>query len=407
MRLVSGFYGTANYCTIVDTITLGGTPSDLAQFLCCFLGTTAVGLVEIDMNGDGPALAMRAYTGGVTVKNKTGNSKVAIDFLSGRLEIAATVTAGTFYVRGVGEISENLGTGITLFDAPLINPATVSDSVWDEAIADHGAAGSFGQALGGQVVLAGTASAGSSTSITLTGGIATDGIYDGCLVVITGGAGFGQSRTILSYLDTTVATVTRDWVTPPDGTSKFVVVGGDVPAVLEAGTAQAGGAASITLDAAASDITGTYRSNFIMVTAGTGMGQTRLIKNYAGATRIATVTPGWTTQPTAGSVYQIIPGGRVDVGEWEGIEVPSLVDTIAQVSDAVWDETAGDHVAAGTFGAMFEFLKQIEGGRWKIDTATNIMTFYEDDNTTVVAQFNLLGSDGLPASEDVYERTRV
>lgn len=56
-----------------------------------------------------------------------------------------------------------------------------------------------------------------------------------------------------------------------------------------------------------------------------------------------------------------------------------------------------------------EFIKQIEGGRWKIDETANQMIFYEDDNVTEVARFNLLDSGGAPTGtpSDAYERTRV
>jgi len=102
------------------------------------------GVTTIDMNGDGPTLNMRGHAGAIKIVNKTGDSKVAIDFLSGRIIIDSTVTAGTFYIRGVGEISENLGTGITVYDAPLTNPATVADQVWEELVAGHLTADTFG-----------------------------------------------------------------------------------------------------------------------------------------------------------------------------------------------------------------------------------------------------------------------
>jgi hypothetical protein len=191
------------------------------------------------------------------------------------------------------------------------------------------------------VLLAGTASAGSATTITLTGGVATAGLYDGCVVVITGGTGAGQARTILSYAATTIAAVTRDFVTNPAADSVFIVVAGDTPAVLEAGTATGGGASAITLDAGASAISATYKSNHIMITAGTGIGQTRLITNYVGATKVATVTPAWTTQPVAGSVYQIVAGGRVDVGEWLGEVIPeATINGVPEVDVTHWLGTA-------------------------------------------------------------------
>ncbi len=147
MTGLSGFTGSAHNCPLTGSIALGGTSSDMAQFLNCYLGTAYVGLVEIDMNGDGPHLAMRAFAGGIRIVNKSGVSKVAVDFISGRIEIMDTVTAGTFFLRGVGEITINEATGITMNDAPLINPAKVADAVWDEAIADHLTSGSIGKAL--------------------------------------------------------------------------------------------------------------------------------------------------------------------------------------------------------------------------------------------------------------------
>lgn len=52
------------------------------------------------------------------------------------------------------------------------------------------------------------------------------------------------------------------------------------------------------------------------------------------------------------------------------------------------------------------FCKNMLGGRWRIDESTNKMTFYEDDNTTVVATFSLKDIDGTGAFDHIYERTR-
>jgi hypothetical protein len=145
---LSGFIGGAHNCSLAGTITLAGTSSDIARFIECYLGTTAIGLVEINMNGDGAALSMRPYTGGVKISNKSGTSKVAIDLVSGRLEIASSVTGGTFFVRGVGEITDNQGTGITLHDDPLTSPASVADATWNEDITQHTTSDSAGEALG-------------------------------------------------------------------------------------------------------------------------------------------------------------------------------------------------------------------------------------------------------------------
>lgn len=58
-----------------------------------------------------------------------------------------------------------------------------------------------------------------------------------------------------------------------------------------------------------------------------------------------------------------------------------------------------------TLGADLEFIKQIEGGRWRI--INNQMIFYEDDNTTEVARFNLFDQGGSPSMVNVFERQRL
>ena len=49
-------------------------------------------------------------------------------------------------------------------------------------------------------------------------------------------------------------------------------------------------------------------------------------------------------------------------------------------------------------------LYDVAFGRWRIDKVANTMTFYRSDNSTVVATFNLLDDNGLPAFDGVFER---
>jgi hypothetical protein len=74
------------------------------------------------------------------------------------------------------------------------------------------------------------------------------------------------------------------------------------------------------------------------------------------------------------------------------------------------EEQLSSHIISGSVGEAFNkiaFIAAIEGGRWRIDEATNQMIFYEEDNSTEVARFNLKDSSGSPASTSVFERTRV
>lgn len=73
-------------------------------------------------------------------------------------------------------------------------------------------------------------------------------------------------------------------------------------------------------------------------------------------------------------------------------DIDTLVDTIKAKTDTInW--------------ADITFLKDIEGGRWKI--VDNQMIFYKSDNSTVVATFNLFDSDGNATMINIFDRQRV
>jgi hypothetical protein len=73
----------------------------------------------------------------------------------------------------------------------------------------------------------GTAQAGAAGTITLrSGAVATDDYYNGAYVTLTGGTGVGQTRKITDYVGSTkVATLDSNWVTNPDNTSTYIILG--------------------------------------------------------------------------------------------------------------------------------------------------------------------------------------
>lgn len=86
---------------------------------------------------------------------------------------------------------------------------------------------------------------------------------------------------------------------------------------LATGTAAAGGAATITLQAGSSAVDDYYNGCYIRTTGGTGGGgsggannQARRIVDYVGSTRVATVAVAWETQPSSDTTYDIlVPDG--------------------------------------------------------------------------------------------------
>jgi hypothetical protein len=112
--------------------------------------------------------------------------------------------------------------------------------------------------------------------------------------------------------------------------------------IIRAGTAQAGAGTTITLDASASAVDDFYNNQKIFITAGTGVGQGRIISDYVGSTKVATV-PTWATNPSSDSVFVIMPFGSIP-----GASAP----TAGEVADAVWDELRADHLVSGSFGQV-------------------------------------------------------
>lgn len=88
--------------------------------------------------------------------------------------------------------------------------------------------------------------------------------------------------------------------------------------VITSGTAQGAGANDnqIQLASGASSTDGAYDPALVVIVGGTGIGQTRLILQYAGSTRMATVDRTWKVNPDATSEYIIVPdAGREHVNE--------------------------------------------------------------------------------------------
>jgi hypothetical protein len=75
------------------------------------------------------------------------------------------------------------------------------------------------------IIFTGTATAGTSTKITLPAGAsAVDDFYNGMLINLTGGTGSGQDETILDYDGTTKVATVATWGTTPDASTDFDII---------------------------------------------------------------------------------------------------------------------------------------------------------------------------------------
>jgi hypothetical protein len=245
------------------------------------------------------------------------------------------------------------------------------DAVWDEAMSGHTTSGTYGQRL--LAIRQATAVAGAAGTITLDASAsATDDFYNNQVILVTSGTGAIQARAISDYVGSTkVATIVPNWVTTPSSDSVFAILPSGALAVATAaeiadavwdettsghttvatygqrlqsirtGTAQAGAAGTITLDSGASAVDDFY-DGLILITAGTGAGQSRAITNYVGSTKLASVSPNWATTPGATSVFVVLPGASLPVA------------TSAEVANEVWEASAAAHTTAGSTGEALD-----------------------------------------------------
>ncbi len=228
-----------------------------------------------------------------------------------------TVTGAVGSVTGaVGSVTGNVGGNV------VGSVGSVTGAVGSVT----GAVGSVTGNVGGNVV-------GSVASVTgAVGSVAANGITAASIatdaITSTGVAASAASKVANQTWDTTA--------------SGHVTSGtfGQALGGIRAGTAQAGAATSITLDAGASAVNSFYVNDLVLITGGTGAGQVRFITAYLGSTKVATVA-AWATNPDNTSVFVILPFDAIP-----GATAP----TASQNAVAVWDELIAGHLGAGSTG---------------------------------------------------------
>lgn len=97
----------------------------------------------------------------------------------------------------------------------------------------------------------------------------------------------------------------------------------------------------MTLDAGASSSNQAYQWSVLNIISGTGAGQSAVITNYVGASRLATIDSPWVIQPDATSVFDITPTAQVQVISYLAGQDPATL---------VLDVQQSAHNTAGTIG---------------------------------------------------------
>jgi len=126
----------------------------------------------------------------------------------------------------------------------------------------------------------------------------------------------------------------------------------------DSGTAQAGTSTTITLKTTASATDDIYNGMYVNITGGTGSGQTRLIEDYVGSTKVATVGEAFTTTPDATSTYTTTTFSALSVNQYINAQPQGRARIIRYVSATVV-ETVTEYPFFNT--------TVIDAGRWELE----------------------------------------
>lgn len=174
-----------------------------------------------------------------------------------------------------------------------------------------------------------------------------DGTGAGEINTATGRVGInwgdvGNQSTSVSLSATTVNAVTS--------------LTGNVPAnVSNSGTAQAGGASTLTLATSASTTGDFYKDQVLHLTGGTGAGQSCRISTYS-VGRVATCSAAWATTPDGTTTYTVVAdgpvsatvSGNVTVGAYDTGQSPADLVLVTPANKLVTDASGRTQVQAGT-----------------------------------------------------------
>lgn len=135
-------------------------------------------------------------------------------------------------------------------------------------------------------------------------------------------------------------------------------------------TATAGAAGTITLAVGSSAVDDYYTGCYIYLNGGTGSGEGRMITNYVGSTRVATIAPNWGTNPDNTSEYIIY---QTEFNLLNMANLDHAVSTVDTVVDGI--KAATDDLEAT--------LTAIKGEDWEEELHTlQMMHDLSDDSFT-------------------------
>jgi hypothetical protein len=169
-------------------------------------------------------------------------------------------------------------------------------------------------------------------------------------------------------------------------------------AVRPAGTAQGGGSATITLDAADPDAAGDVTGRSITLEGGTGIGQARRVVAYNTGTRVATVDASWATVPDGTTKYMLddyapagggadTPGTTTLLGRLTATRADNLdfLDASVLSRMATFTYTAPDNAGVAAIRARTDNLPADPASDTQVNTRLATAGYTAPANATIAA----------------------
>jgi hypothetical protein len=248
---------------------------------------------------------------------------------------ATPITTGTFSVAGTGTLAANYYGSLTLNAASFtvgtssyaieatgtISAVPVKSIVMQGRVlpAEPSAGVTQVQSINGPAYIAGTATGGGASTIGLA---SATGAEKGNLILITGGTGSTEARTIVFY-SAGVATVDRDWTVTPNATTTYRILTADGPQVKPNLSVLAGGG---TVDTAVSLTANNDKTGYTVASSGIGsnaftsgaitasvMTQQAMDLVWSSATRSLTDKANFTLTVTPPTASQIVTAIMTDL----------------------------------------------------------------------------------------------
>jgi hypothetical protein len=153
--------------------------------------------------------------------------------------------------------------------------------------------------------------------------------------------------------------------------------------ISDSGTAQAGSAGTLTLQAGAVATDDYYNYQILTLTGGTGAGQARIISDYVGSTKVATVNGNWATTPDGTTTYTVTAFGQIP-----GATAPTAIEVRQEI-----DSNSTQLAAVLTKTRKYTQLALRKDAGIAIDNAPELTEINADEGSGAGTFSNVTDSD--------------